>query len=73
MPQGVQIQTPYGTVDQSGKLTLSPDGAVKYQQAVIQKRNEFGVHPFANDPSAPPPPIKLGKPFINPFTGKWGK
>ncbi len=71
LPQGVQIQTPFGMVDNQGNLTPSPEGAAKYQEAVVAKRRKFGPHPFAGDAGAPQPPVELGRRSINPFTGQW--
>lgn len=73
MPPGAQIQTPYGSVDAQGNLIPSPEGAAKYQQAVVSARRSFGPHPWADDPQAPPPPVKLGRKNFNPFTGQWTK
>ncbi len=71
LPPGMTVQTPYGTVDSSGKLTLSPEGQQKYREAVVQKTRQFGHFPGAQDPNAPKPPITLGKPSYNPFTNQW--
>lgn len=71
MPDGFQIMTPYGEVQKDGSLIPSPEGAVKYQQAIVQARKQFGPHPWADDPQAPPPPVRLGRSMINPFTGQW--
>lgn len=71
MPPGTQVQTPYGTMDSTGKLNLSPEGQAKYKEAVVQRRKAFGPHPFANMPGAPEMPINLGKPAFNPFSGRW--
>jgi hypothetical protein len=73
LPPGANIQTPYGSVDHTGKLTLSAEGQAKYQQAVVQRRKSYGPHPWAGDPAAPPPPITLGKPSFNPFSGQWSR
>lgn len=72
VPGGVNVQTPYGTVDRStGSLTLSPDGKEAYQQAVLRMRSRFGPHPFAKDPNSAPVPATLGKPMYNPFINQW--
>lgn len=73
VPPGVKVTTPYGEVDATGKLTLSEQGKVQYQQAMLKKQKEYGFHPFAGDPNAPPPPVKLGRPSFNPFTWRWTK
>ena len=73
MPPGAQIQTPYGSVDSQGNLIPSPEGAAKYQQAIVSARRSFGPHPWADDPQAPPPPVKLGRKNFNAFTGQWTK
>lgn len=71
VPEGVTIQTPYGTMDRSGKLTLSPEGEVKYKEAMVKRRKAFGPHPFAGDAAAPPAPARLGGRMFNPFSGQW--
>ena len=71
LPPGVQVQTPYGTIGQDGELQLSPEGQARYQQAHQARTTEYGPTPFAGDPNAPKPPVKLGKASVNPFTGKW--
>lgn len=73
MPQGVSIQTPFGTMTKEGGLVLSPEGAMKYQQAIVAGRKKFGPHPWADDPTAPAPPVRLGGAMINPFTGQWSR
>lgn len=73
MMPGTQIQTPYGSVDSQGNLIPSPEGAQKYQQAVVTARRSFGPHPWADDPQAPPAPVKLGRKNFNPFLGTWSK
>lgn len=73
LPPGFRVMTPYGEVFPDGKLVPSPEGAVKYQQAVVAARAKFGPHPWANDPQAPPPPVRLGGAMINPFTGQWSR
>jgi hypothetical protein len=71
LPPGVQVATPYGTVGSDGQLQLSPEGRVLHQQALQKKLQEWGPSPFAGDPNAPKPNIRLGKPAVNPFTGRW--
>lgn len=71
LPPGTIVTTPYGEMTQDGNLIPSPEGMAAYQQAIVSKRQKFGPHPFTHDPSAPPPPIKLGRPSFNPFTGTW--
>ena len=73
------ITPPLGVpgVDAYGQPTtvLSPEGQAQYQQAIVQKRRAFGPMPkvFATLPGLPPPPVELGKPHYNPFTGRWGQ
>jgi len=71
LPEGTRIQTPYGEVDRSGRITPSPEGEVKYKEAVVMARKRLGPHPFAGDVNAPPFPVRLGRANINPFTGMW--
>ena len=71
VPPGVKIRTPYGEVGRDGSLSLSPEGEVKYKEAVVARRKQFGPHPFADDPNAPPTPARLGRHMFNPFSGQW--
>lgn len=70
-PGGFTVALPYGTMNPDGTITVNPGGEPAYQAAVLKRKQEFGPHPWANDPNAPPPPAELGKPAINPFTGQW--
>lgn len=71
LPSGTSVQTPFGTVTPDGGIAFTPEGAQQYQAAVVQRRKSFGQHPFANDPSAPQPPVEPGRSAFNPFTGTW--
>lgn len=71
VPEGAQISTPFGTMDRSGKLTLSPEGEMKYKEAIVARRKKFGAHPFAADPNSPPPEVRLGGRMFNPFSASW--
>jgi len=71
LPAGTTVQTPYGDVGADGRLALSPQGQELYKQAVVAKQRKFGLHPWAGDPRAPQPPVTLGRPSFNPFTGQW--
>lgn len=71
LPPGATVRTPYGPMNADGTITPSPETAVQYQNAVVQARRAFGPHPWASDPGAPPPPVRLGGHSINPFTGQW--
>ena len=77
-PPGTPIPSPLGTTVQdaggTSSTTLSPEGQAKYQQAIVDKRKAFGPLPklFSTVPGLPPPPIELGKPFFNPFSGRFG-
>lgn len=73
LPEGLRIMTPYGEMTRDGNLIPNPQAAQAYQMAVVQAREKFGPHPWAGLPNAPQPPIKLGRSWINPFTGSWGK
>lgn len=68
---GSKIITPYGEVTSDGKLIPSPEGAALFQQAVVHARSKFGLHPWTNDPNAPPPPARVGGHMFNPFNGQW--
>ena len=71
LPPGTTVTTPYGSIGADGKLVPNAQTQARYQQAIVQRRKQFGPHPFANDPNAPPAPVELGKPSFNPFTGQW--
>lgn len=71
MPPGVMIETPYGVMSADGRLQMTPEQAVAYQTATVQARRDFGPHPWAGDPNAPPPPVQPGRASFNPFTGQW--
>lgn len=71
LPEGVTVQTPYGSVDREGNLNLSPEGKMAYQEQVQRQRQRFGPHPLANIPGVQPVPIQLGKPMFNVWTGQW--
>lgn len=73
LPPGVQIETPYGTMDERGELQLSPEGRANYQQAVAARLKSYGPSPFAADPNAPKPSVKLGRRSFNPFTGQYSR
>lgn len=68
---GVKIMTPYGEVTSDGNLIPTPEGAALYQKAVFDARKNFGMHPWAGNSAAPPPPVKPGGVSFNMFTGKW--
>jgi len=72
-PEGTAINTPYGPIDRSGNIQFTPEGEQKYKEAVVSRRKDFGPHPWAADPAAPPPPARMGGSMINPFTGVWTK
>jgi hypothetical protein len=65
--------TPYGEMTSAGDLIPNPATMQAHQQAIVRARREFGPTPFQGDPKAPQPPIKLGRQYINPFTGRWGR
>lgn len=54
---------------------LSPEGQVQYQNAVVQRRRDFGPLPKAlgTIPGLPEHPIVLGKPAFNPFSSRWSR
>jgi hypothetical protein len=71
VPEGTNIMTPYGPMDRSGNIQFTPEGEVKYKEAVVKRRKDFGPHPWAGDPNAPQPPARMGGWMLNPFTGAW--
>lgn len=71
VPEGVKIMTPYGEVGRDGKLSLSPEGELKFKEAMVNRRKQFGPHPFAGDANAPAAPARLGGRMFNPFSGQW--
>jgi hypothetical protein len=71
VPEGLQMMTPYGEISRDGKLSLSPEGEMKYKEAKVQRLKKFGPHPFADDPNAPSPEARLGGRMFNPFSGMW--
>ena len=66
-------ETPYGKLGEDGEIAFSPEGEQKYNEQVVHARKRFGATPFADDPNAPQLDVKLGKDFINPFTGESGR
>lgn len=73
LPPGTTAETPWGTVGDDGELVFSPEGEEKYKEEMVKARSKFGPTPFADDPNAPQFDVKLGRQFINPFTGSWGR
>ena len=73
VPEGTNVNTPYGPIDRAGNISFTPEGEVKYKEAVVQRRKQFGPHPWAGDPNAPQPPARMGGWMLNPFTGQWAK
>lgn len=73
LPPGTSVQTPYGVMGPDGMLTPTPEGQQLYRQAMVKAQKDFGPHPWAGDPSAPQPPVKLGRSNFNPFTGQWSQ
>lgn len=71
MDPSVEVVTPYGTMNQDGSIKLSPEGEMKYKEAVVARRKKLGPHPFAADPNAPAMEVRLGGRMFNPFTGRW--
>jgi hypothetical protein len=71
VPEGVRVVTPYGEQGRDGSLNLNPEGEMKYKEAIVSRRKQFGPHPFAGDPNAPPAPARLGGRMFNAFSGQW--
>lgn len=70
---GFRLMTPYGEVRPDGSVVPSPQGAQQYQQAIVKAQKDFGSYPLSDMPGVPPPPIRLGGSWINPFSGTWGR
>jgi len=73
IPEGVEVETPYGIMDREGNHKFTPEGEVRYKQDMVRRTKEYGPHPFAGDPNAPKPPARLGRVMFNPFSGQWVK
>lgn len=71
LPEGMRVMTPYGEMNRDGTITPTPELQDAYQKATVQRRQDFGPHPWNDDPNAPHPPAVLGKRMFNPFTGRW--
>lgn len=69
------LGTPAG-VDAQGnqQFALSPDGDMRFRQAMVQRRADLGPLPRVfRHPSLPEMPVELGHANYNPFTGTWVK
>lgn len=61
--------------DEMGKtkvLGLTELGKQKIKEVEVKMRKRFGAYPGHDDPNSPPPPVKAGQPWFNPFSGTWG-
>lgn len=75
-PAGL-FQTPQGTLEKlpDGRLKvkdLSAEAKVIIEKVKMDEIRSFGNFPGMDDPNAPPPPVEVGTPWFNPFTGIWG-
>ena len=60
-----------GAYDRSARAAgLAPTAPSKTVKVFHKQLKEFGPHPFADDPNAPPFPMRIGSHNYNPFTGK---
>lgn len=73
LPPGVQVQTPYGMLDDEGNLIKSPEYEQKNKEAIVRARQKFGPHPWNGMAGAPEPNIELGRSYFNPFTNQIGR
>ena len=73
IPPGIDIETPYGMLDQEGGLVKSPEYEQKHKEAIVRARQKFGPHPWNGMAGAPEPTIELGKSHFNPFTNQMGR
>jgi hypothetical protein len=70
-PLGV---TSYDASTGGEQLALSPEGAQRYREAVVQARTALGPVPkIFRHPSLPEMPVELGRYNYNPFTGQFTK
>ena len=61
-----------GAYDRSARAAgLAPTAPPKTVKVFQKQLKEFGPHPFADDPGAPPFPMRVGSHNYNPFSGKW--
>lgn len=73
---GATVQTPFGQMvnDQSGepKVVLDEAGRAAFTAEKARALTKFGTLPqFATLPGAPAPPVEVGAPNFNVFTGQW--
>jgi hypothetical protein len=73
MPPGIQVETPYGLLDDEGNIQKSPEYEQKHKEAIVRARQKFGPHPWNGMAGAPEPNIELGKSHFNPFTNQMGR
>lgn len=70
-PLGVPVQSADGAAQPD--LALTPEGDMRYRQAVLAGRDALGPIPRAfRHPTLPELPYELGSKNYNPFTGSWG-
>lgn len=71
VPEGSVVRTPWGEGRVSGgkvrDYNLTPAGKEAHGRAMVKRVQEFGAHPWVNDPRAPQPPVELGRPAFNPL------
>lgn len=73
---GVEARTPYGraSLGPDGRLAHtfdSPEAEQRYNMDQASYANRFGPTPLSSFPGAPTPPITLGRPAWNPWSGTW--
>lgn len=73
MPPGIQVETPYGLLDDEGNIQKSPEYEQKHKEAIVRARQKFGPHPWNGMAGAPEPNIEIGKSHFNPFTNRMGR
>ncbi len=76
-PDGI-INTPNATIEKeaNGRITLRGLTELGRERIELERQKQlkdFGAWPGADDPSAPPPPVRPGGHSFNPLTGSWVK
>lgn len=79
LPAGAAVATPLGVAStgpdgQQQLSSLTPEGAQRYREVVVQKRAELGPIPgIFRNPALGEMPVEVGRWNYNPFTGSWVK
>jgi hypothetical protein len=75
-PPGTAIETPYGPIvenPETGRrsVQLTPAGQARYMKDVAAMKTRLSPHPAVGDPNAPQPNLVPGRPFFDPFGGRF--